>query len=200
MPPNAQTPPQQPPKPEVSPEQQAKILADAGLDPKLLQALMYLMREQNKTFMEGIAELRKPSAAEAEKEEKEKARILQARKNAAEQGAAVEAQIRAEQASCTHMKPNGAHTFRGQCHSDGWAEIKCVRCLLRFRVKPLPEHIAQGLNLEDVPGLDVAILTAWAKNSRKIERQLNDAALKQAQAQQSIRVVPEKEDVAIRGI
>lgn len=196
MPPT--TPPNVPPQtpPLTSPQD---VLASAGLDSKTVQVLMAMMREQQKNFLEGIAELRKPTAEEAEKSEKVKERLLQARKNAAAQGAAVEAQIRSEQSRCQHMKPDGQHTFRGQVHSDNWAEVKCVRCLIRFRVKPLPQMIASGMNLDQMPGLTIEHLKSWAKQSARIERELSAVATRQARLNE-IKLDPAHAGEAITGL
>lgn len=163
------------------PESQAKsILETSGLDPKTIQVLMALMSEQSKTFMQGIAELRKPSEEDQKKADEARERRKQASINAAKMGQQITAQILSEQQRCRHAKPNNEHTFRGQVHSDGWARIKCQRCMKSFTVRPLPEMVAQGLNLDQVPGLTVAHLEAWEKQSTAIDAKLQRIEQQQA--------------------
>lgn len=133
-----------------------------------------------------VAELRKPSAEEQARADKEREAQKQRALNAAQMGKAVDDMIKAQQAGCGHTKPNGDHTFRGQVHADGWATIRCVRCLVEFRVKPLPAHIASGLNLQDVKGLRIEHLITWQEQSLNIERQLNEAEEIQRRAYQNV--------------
>lgn len=167
------------PSPDKTPQQvaqellQARVPQTAGIDPATLQILMQMMMPAVAEMARTMAiELRKPTPEEAQKIEAEKDRILNARKAAAASGALETAVIKQQQAQCPHMKPNGAHTFRGQVHSNGWATIKCQRCLRPFVVRPLPEHIQNGLNLSDITGLTVQHLEAWQANSKQIDEQL----------------------------
>lgn len=179
---NIHVPPQGAPA-QPSPQQQAADLLQArlgelqGLDPKALQVIMSLMLpvvgEMGRTMAMTMAtELRKPSPEEQATVEKEMERLKQARLRAAEAGKLVADTIRDQQKRCQHLKPNGDHTFRGQVHASGWAQIKCQRCLVSFNVRPLPEHIANGLNLSEIRGLTVDHLRAWQANSAEIDRRI----------------------------
>lgn len=170
-------PPAPPAAPPPSPKQ---VLAESGLDPKTIQVLMALMAEQSKTFMQGIAELRKPTEDEQKKLDEARERRKQASINAAEMGKKITQQILDEQRRCGHVNPRNMHLFRGQVHSDGWARIKCQRCMKSYTVRPLPEMVAQGLNLDQIPGLTAAHLEAWEKQSGAI-----DAKLQRIEAQQA---------------
>jgi hypothetical protein len=133
-------------------EQQAKLIVDA--------------------VTLAVGEMRKPSPDEQKKQEAERERLLNARKQAAEAGKMEVAMIKQQQTQCQHQKPNGEHTFRGIVHSNGWAVIKCQRCYIQFTVRPLPDHIQNGLNLGDIRGLTVEHLKAWEANSQKIDAQI----------------------------
>jgi Sec-independent protein translocase protein TatA len=184
-----QQPGQQPPKQGVAPDVPfdtsdmgvaARMVNEripAGMvDPATLQVLMSLMIPAiTESVRASIQEFKKPTPDEQAKLDAEINRIKEARIRAAEQGKAIAAQEAATQRNCQHVKPNGKHTFRGQVHSDGWAEIKCIRCLVTFRVRPLPEHVAQGLRLEDVQGLTIQHLQAWQANSAQIDARLKAA-------------------------
>jgi hypothetical protein len=149
----------------------------AGMvDPATLQVLMSLMIPAiTESVRASIQEFKKPSPEEQAKLDAEINRIKDARVRSAEQGKLIAAQEAMNQRNCQHLKPNGKHTFRGQVHSDGWAEIKCIRCLVTFRVRPLPEHVAQGLQLENVQGLTIQHLKAWQANSAQIDARLKAA-------------------------
>jgi hypothetical protein len=149
----------------------------SGIDPDTLQMLMSMVGEMGRTI---ATELRKPTEEEQRKIDAENKRIQQQRIQAAASGKAVEDAIRREQESCGHIKPNGEHTWGGQVHSDGWAQITCQRCVKRYRVRPLPEMIAQGLNLSNVPGLTEAHLIQWSKQSAAIDAKLAEVARAQA--------------------
>jgi hypothetical protein len=167
--PNQPQQPGQPPRQGVAPE----AAFEAGsVEPMTLQNLLAMVAEMGRTM---ATELRKPSPDEQAKLDAEINRIKQARLHSAEQGKLVAAQEAMNQRNCQHLKPNGKHTFRGQVHSDGWAEIKCIRCLVTFRVRPLPEHVAQGLQLENVQGLTIQHLQAWQANSAQIDARLKAA-------------------------
>lgn len=153
-------------------------------EPLDLQKFMTMMVQANQTSIvtavtEAVRAMREPTPEEAEAKSKEIERIRRQRLNAAEIGKQTEAQLKADQANCQHLKPNNDHTFRGAVHSDGWATIRCIRCLKEWRVKPMPEHISQGLNLGDIKNVTVQILDNWAKNSEMIARKLE---MQEAQA------------------
>lgn len=171
----------------------------SALDPKtvqLLSALLAAQQQQNLVLMrEMVLELRKPSEDEQKKIDAERERQKQRAINAARQGEAVDAMIEAQKASCQHLKPNGDHTWRGQVHSNGWAEIKCQRCLTTFRVKPLPEHMASGLNLDQVKGLTIEHLKAWERQSAQIAKALDESA---AIARNAARTATESAPAAVR--
>jgi hypothetical protein len=151
-------------------------MAASGIDPDTLQLLMQMTAVMAKTM---AVELRKPTEEEQKKLDAEMQRIKNQRIQAAAQGKAIADQIRAEQSACGHVKPNGEHTFRGQVHSNGWAEIRCQRCQKAYRVRPTTEMMASGLNLSDIKGLTEAHLLSWSQNSPKI-----DEAQRQMQQQQ----------------
>ena len=140
----------------------------SGIDPDVLQVIMAAVREM-------AIELRRPSPEEEEKKKLERERQMQNRLQAAEDGKRIKATIAAEQASCGHVKPNGMHTFGGQVYSDGWAVIKCVRCMLAFRVRPLPQHVSQGLQLEQIRGLTVDHLQRWSEQSPIIDKRIRES-------------------------
>lgn len=154
-------------------------LAASGIDPDTLQLLMQMTAVMAKTM---AVELRKPTEEEQKKLDAEMQRIKNQRIQAAELGRAEAQQIKDTQAACGHSKPNGEHTFRGQVHADGWAEIRCQRCIKTYRVRPTTEMMASGLNLGDIKGLTEAHLHAWSINSTKIE----EAQRAARQQQQSV--------------
>lgn len=170
------------------PEAKQQPSTNAGnLDITQLQDFMKAMQEQNMAMMSqliaqavaqavttAVAEYRKPSPEEQAVIDADKKRIMQARINAAKQGEAVQAALDAQQAGCSHTKPNGEHKFRGQVNSDGWAVIRCQQCLIEFRVRPLPQHVAQGLSLHEVKGLTIEHLRAWEANSKEIDKRLRE--------------------------
>jgi hypothetical protein len=152
---------------------QARVPSTAGIDPATLQILMQTMMPMIGAMAREMAiELRKPTPEEAAKLDAERNRLLAARKQAAESGRLEISMIKQQQTQCQHQKPNGEHTFRGIVHSNGWAVIKCQRCLITFTVRPLPEHIQNGLNLNEIRGLTVDHLRAWEKNSKQIDEQI----------------------------
>jgi hypothetical protein len=152
---------------------QARVPVQNGIDPATLQILMQAMMPIVGAMAREMAiELRKPTPEEAKKLEAERDRLLAARKQAAESGRLETQMIKQQQTQCQHQKPNGEHTFRGIVHSNGWAVIKCQRCLIPFTVRPLPEHIQNGLNLNEIRGLTVEHLRAWEANSKKIDEQI----------------------------
>lgn len=176
--------------PETKSNQASQPNPNPGnLDINQLQDFMKAMREQDMAMMTqlisaavsqavttAIAEYKKPTPEEAAAAEADRQRILNQRLRAAEDGKRVDEILKAQQAACSHRKPNGEHKFRGQVNSDGWAVIRCQECLLEFRVRPLPQHVAQGLNLADVPGLTVEHLKVWEYNSASIDEQLKRQA------------------------
>lgn len=159
----------------------ANLLTD--MEPKTLQLLLALKATEGKNHLSGeqfaqmvsnavteaVRVMREPTPEEKAKQGEEQKRIMQARLNAAAAGKQVSDMIRQEQEQCTHMKPNNDHTWRGQTHSDGWAEVKCIRCLTRFRVRPTPTMMSQGLNLDQIKGLTIEHLRAWSRNSKRID-------------------------------
>lgn len=154
-------------------------LAASGIDPDTLQLLMQMTAVMAKTM---AVELRKPTEDEQKKLDAELQRIKNQRIQAAELGRSEAKQIRDTQAACGHIKPNGEHTFRGQVHGDGWAEIRCQRCQKTYRVRPTTEMMASGLNLGDIKGLTEAHLHAWSQNSAQIA----EVQRKASQQQQSV--------------
>lgn len=141
-------------------------LAASGIDPDTMQLLMQMTAMMGKTMAE---ELRKPSPEEEKKLKAELERVKNQRIRAAEDGRAIAARVHAEQAACGHVKPNNEHTWRGQVHADGWAEIRCQRCQKSYHVRPTAEMVSAGLNLHEIKGLTEAHLKAWADNSEKID-------------------------------
>lgn len=184
------TPPPDAPAPEKTPQQIAQEMLAAKmqgiqLDPATLQVLMALMMPVVGEMGRAIAtELRKPSPEEEKKLLAEQERIRNQRIAAAKAGELEASIIKSQQSSCPHIKPNGQHTFRGQVHSNGWALIRCIRCQLPFTVRPLPEHVQNGLNLDMIPGLTAEHLRAWQAQSDKIDRQLakNEEAMRKMSA------------------
>jgi hypothetical protein len=79
-----------------------------------------------------IKEIKKPSAEEAERIEKEKALKLRAQREKVEQARIEMAEKKRREDSCPHRKPNGETTVMGQRHSDGMVHPICFRCQKEF--------------------------------------------------------------------
>lgn len=164
------------------------------IDPATLQTVMAMMMPvmqtmldaNRETTMAAVAEMRKPSEEEQKKIDAELARIKNARIQAAKTGEMEANIIKQQRAGCGHIKPNGMHTFGGQVFSNGWAVIKCQRCYVEFNVRPLPEQIASGLNLQDIKGLTIEHLRTWEKNSEAIDRKLNENARRMSRLRQEV--------------
>lgn len=215
QPPNPPQPPPQEPKPT-----EAEVIASllgmpaallTDMEPKTLQLLLAIKASEGKSnnlsgeqlaamvsnaVAEAVRVMREPTPEEKAKQDEEQKRIMQARINAAAQGKQVADMIRQEQEQCQHVKPNGDHTWRGQTHSDGWAEVKCIRCLTRFRVRPTPTMMQQGLNLDQIRGLTIEHLKAWSRNSKRIDEHV------EATKRQTATIAPfaEVEEEAIKGL
>ena len=135
---------------------------------QMFKMLSQLNKEQSETFMAAIKELRKPTEAEQEKMDKEKAlakqklenRILAAK--ADEQGKAM------RKAGCSHSMPDGKHTWRTQVNQDGYFRPLCVVCnTVLPPIKATLEQIKEGVNLESYKSIDMAMLEKWAEHTRK---------------------------------
>jgi hypothetical protein len=192
-------PPQQPlqPPPQEAPPQEAPVSVGNAFNIQQLQEFMKLLVDGNRQMIAdavsaAVIAANQPTPEEAAKTEEDRKRLLNARKQAARAGEIEAETIRQQQAGCAHLKPNGNHTFRGQIHSDGWATVRCIRCLKEWRVKPLPQHIANGgvLDLGDIPGLTVTHLDNWVKQSDRIEKTMNAA---EAQMRKATATLTEKE-------
>lgn len=114
-----------------------------------MQALLLAMQGQT---MAAIAEMKKPSIEEQEKIDARKGRELDAHRANMRALQAQEEAMRAQQAYCSHSKPNGKTSFVGQVNSDNCYRLFCPYC--HYTSPPIhatPEQVANGLNLHVLP-------------------------------------------------
>lgn len=95
-------------------------------------------------FLEGIKELKKPTAEEQEKIDAERKRRKEAREAAVRDGLAQEIGRAQEQAACAHTKENGRHTFGGRVLNNGDASVSCSRCTKEYRWGASRDESANG--------------------------------------------------------
>lgn len=89
--------------------------------------------EQLQQLMQGMAqtivtELKKPTADEQAKIDKDKADIERRRNEMIRIGKEEEEMKARTQAACNHLKPNGQMAVGGQRYSDGKVKEFCLRC------------------------------------------------------------------------
>jgi hypothetical protein len=87
-------------------------------------------------------EFRKPTEAEQEKLDKEKALFDRKRKEGIEMAKLEEEQRKLAQDQCPHKKPNGESTIHiGQIYSDGKLRPICVRCQMMLSPRDAPKDM-----------------------------------------------------------
>lgn len=75
-----------------------------------------------------VAEMKKPTAQEQEKLDKETEQKRRDQIARVEVGRAEEQRRKSEQARCSHLRPDGKPRTGGQLHSDGKVHIFCLGC------------------------------------------------------------------------
>lgn len=96
-----------------------------GQEPEKLTITEHALTEMVKTL---VTELKKPSGEEAEKQAAQKARDKRNRDAMLEEIRRNEETRKANQAACSHQKPNGRWCTAGQPFSDGKVRIICLAC------------------------------------------------------------------------
>lgn len=114
-----------------------------------LEALKQMSADNRETTLAAIAEMKKPSEAEQDAIDREKASQIEqtTRRVEAAKGQAEELAVRRSQ--CAHVMPNGQTNFRGQVLSNGWAGVFCSYCWDAYTFEATEtERNASGLNVD----------------------------------------------------
>ena len=142
------------------------------------------MNEQNQTNMiAAIAEMKKPTAAEQAKLDKEEAKIKAQQESRLKLAMADEQRRPLNMSGCTHSTVHAGtgvtkHAWRAQVHTPHGEKPyfipTCIinQCQLKdkdgrlIKFYATPEMLTQGVNLDAYQGLDVERLKAWAAQSQ----------------------------------
>jgi hypothetical protein len=96
--------------------------------PDMMAMFQAMLKDNREGLIAAIQELKKPSAEEQEKADREKQQLMEQTMRRVEAAQASEAEIADRQAGCAHTMPNGQTNFRGQVNSNGWAYVFCSHC------------------------------------------------------------------------
>jgi hypothetical protein len=160
-----------------------KLMADQpGVTMEQVFQLIGRMDENNqKNMLLAIAEMKKPSAIEQEKLDKEAAKLKTMQENRLKMAQAQERAKELSMAGCRHATINPAtgvakHAWRAQVHTPKDEKPYFVPiCLINqcqikdehgnaLRILATPDMLTQGVNLDQYAGLDLDALKRWAQS------------------------------------
>lgn len=134
---------------DSSTENEVTAKASPEMMAMFLEALKQMSAENRETTLAAIQELKKPSAEDQEKADREKAQLIEATLRRVEAAKAQEAEIEERQQNCAHTMPNGQTNFRGQVNSNGWAHVFCSHCHKSYEFQATDvEANKSGLNVD----------------------------------------------------
>jgi redox-regulated HSP33 family molecular chaperone len=120
---------------------------------ELVSAFLAALKDMNdanrETTLAAIQELKKPSAEEQERFDREKQSLMEATLRRVEAAKLQEAEIEERKSNCSHTMPNGQTNFRGQVCSNGWAHVFCSHCHQTYAFEATDiEANKSGLNVD----------------------------------------------------
>jgi len=128
--------------------------------PEMLENLIAtVMQKANEQTLEAVREMKKPSAREQEKLDKEIEQENKRRVARAKEAVQDERARRTSQFYCSHVKTAEGvlqrdHAFRGQVSNDNCCRAVCIRCTKVFSpFKVTQENMKSGMHLENLKTL-----------------------------------------------
>lgn len=135
------------------PEVEAPLTGPMGNDQvALLMAMLEKMNEQNqKNLMSAIAEIKKPTAEEQGKLDKEREKQARMAKSRAEVGKMEKERREAQQRTCRHRRPDESWAVSGQNFSDGTGKLICLQCQkMVYEGAQFPQGVGPKVHLTGV--------------------------------------------------
>jgi hypothetical protein len=125
----------------------------AEATPELMQmflgALQQMSADNRENMIAAIQEMKKPSAEEQERIDRDRALLMEQTMRRVEAAKAQEEEIAERQLNCAHTMPNGQTNFRGQVNSNGWAHVFCSHCHKTYDFQATDvEANKSGLNVD----------------------------------------------------
>lgn len=136
------------------------------LTPQMAAFLREMQRGNLENTIALAQELKKPDAETQAKLDEEKRRRVANALQLAQQTREGEIELAERQKSCAHSKANGKTAFVGQINSDNCYQLWCPYCHYTSpRIKAQPWQITEGLNLQKMSGITIAMLEKWAEGT-----------------------------------
>lgn len=118
----------------------------------LITAMLEKMNEQNqKNLMAAIAEIKKPTAEEQVKLDKEREKRSRMAHSRAEVGKMEKERREAQQRTCRHRRPDESWAVSGQNFSDGKGRLICLQCQkIVYEGAQFPQGVGPKVHLTGV--------------------------------------------------
>ena len=155
-----------------------EVTATPGLDIEAVLKLIGQMNADNQQNMiAAIAEMKKPTEREQKKLDAEEVKIVQHQKSRIALAHAEEDRKASLRRNCAHATTHPGtgvtkHTWRAQVHTP--ANVKpyfvptCTQCFSQLTpILASTEMLTQGVNLDQYAGINMDVLTNWAKSAQK---------------------------------
>lgn len=143
---------------------------------EVMRLIATMSAEQHKNMLEAIAEMKKPTAREQEKIDKEDAKIRQQQENRIKLAKAEEDRKKNTALGCSHstFHPGTGvvrSAWRAQVHTPAGEKPyfvpTCIICQTQLpKILATNEMLSGGVNLDQYMGLDADKLRKWAEQSQ----------------------------------
>src|SRR5689334_403460 len=143
----------------------------------IFQLIAKMDENNQKNMLAAIAEMKKPTAVEQEKLDKEAKRIAEQQQARLKLAEAEENRKRLMARGCQHATTHPGtgvtkHAWRAQVHTPAnekpYLVHTCMQCLTQTpRILATPEMLTQGVNLDQYVGLDFETLKNWAAKTQE---------------------------------